>query len=441
MSFRKNLVKARSHIIFLTALGCGLALVAGLDAKIAAQEQRSDQSYALASFDHVKPLPLAVAGKSSDTDIANARIAWRYFQNNTNPKTGLVNSVNNYPSTTMWETGSYFTAVIAADRLGLIEPAEAQARLKKALDTLTSLRLFDGKLPNKAYNVETGELVDYSNKPVARGLGWSALDIARLMAALGQMEVNYPLLSANVAALLQRWDIDQMIKDGDLIGGNMINGELRRDQEGRLGYGQYAAKAMMLHGYDTYHAYDVSKHLMVQDVSGQPIPIDSRLHRQITPAFAVSEPYMFDGLEFGFDARSHRFATAIYQAQETRFQETGLLTAVSETHLDEAPYFAYSTVWGGGDPWAVMSFKGERIDSKRTLATKTAFAWYALFGTTYANQLVSAVTRLGDPELGWREGIYEVDGSANESITLNTNGVILEALAFRAHGPLIRSMK
>ena len=445
MSFRENLIKARSHIIFLVALGVGLGLVTTLENTIAASPQtdqtmvQTGQAASMAAFDAVSPLPLAIVGESSAEDLAHARIAWRYFQNNTNPKTGLANSVDGYPSTTMWETGSYFVAVVSADLLGIIEPFEARARITLALDTLGKVRLFDDILPNKAYHVETGELVDYSNKPVPRGLGWSALDISRLIATLGQVEQLYPDLAPNVAAVMKRWDLSKLVADGQLIGGNMIDGELRSDQEGRVGYGQYAAKAMMLYGYDMYKAYNAAEHLMVREVQGQPIPVDDRLHRNVTPAFAVSEPYVFDGLEFGFDARSHRFATAIYLAQEARYRETGLLTAVSESHLSEAPYFAYASVWGGGDAWAVMSFKGERLDSKRTLTTKTAFAWYALFGTDYAKELVATVAPLGDPERGWPEGIYEIDGSINTSVTTNTNAVILAALAFRAHGPLIKA--
>lgn len=447
MSFRENLINARSHIIFLVALAVGLGLVIKLE-KVISTTSNSDQSMAqsgqtasMLAFDGVTPLPLAITGESSTQDLAHAQIAWRYFQNNTNPETGLVNSVDGYPSTTMWETGSYFVAVISADLLGIIEPAEAKARLTQALDTLTKVRLFDDILPNKAYHVETGELVDYANKPIERGLGWSALDISRLVATLREVEQNYPELSPNVAAVMDRWDFSQLIEGGELFGGNMVDGNLRRDQEGRVGYGQYAAKALMLYGYDMFHAYDATEHLMVKQVNGQPIPVDDRLHRNVTPAFVVSEPYVFDGLEFGFDTRSHRFATAIYLAQEGRFRETGVLTAVSESHLDEAPYFAYSSVWGGGEPWAVLSFRGERMDSKRTLATKTAFAWYALFGTDYANQLVAAVAPLAEPDRGWAEGIYEIDGKTNTSVTLNTNAIILAALAFRAHGPLIKAGK
>lgn len=448
MSFRSNLIKARSHITFLVALGLGLTLVIFLERTIDARKDPSTETAVtppvelqspLAAFDDVTPLPLAVTRTSAKDDLEYARIAWKYFENNTHPETGLVNSADRYPSTTMWETGSYFIAVISANLLGLIDKEEAEARISLALQTLTQMRLFDDILPNKAYNVQSGELVDYGNRPVERGLGWSALDIARMVGALGQVQNSYPDLAPEVAVLLEEWDLAQMVTDGQLIGGNIADDKLRRDQEGRVGYEQYAAKAMMLFGFDMFNAYRAEDHLMVKDVLGQPIPVDTRLHRNVTPAFTVSEPYIFDGLEFGFDARSHRFATAIYKAQEARYNETGVLTAVSESHLDEAPYFVYSSIWGGGEPWAVMTFKGDRLDSKRTVTTKVAFAFDALFGTDYSRELVAAIAPLGDPERGWPEGIYEIDGATNASITTNTNATVLAALAFRVHGPLIHS--
>ena len=441
MTFRQNIIKARSHIVFLAALLCGLALVTWIDSKEQGTASQATGHSNMAAFENITPLKLAVTGVTSDTDIAHAKIAWRYFQNNTDPVTGLVNSTDNYPSTTMWETGSYFVATVAADLMDLITPAQAQARLGMALDTLWSMRLFDDALPNKAYDVRSGDLVDYSNEPVARGLGWSALDIARMVGALGLVDAHYPQLAPKTARLIARWQLSQMITDGQLIGGNMADGQLRRDQEGRVGYEQYAAKAMMLYGFDTYRAYQAQTHLMVKDVLGHPVPVDTRLHRNVTPSFTVSEPYLFDGLEFGFDARSLRFATAIYQAQEARYTQQGILTAVSESHIDEPPYFVYSSVWGGGAPWSVLTFRGDRMDSKRTLTTKTAFAWDALFGTDYTRLLVDAVAPLGDRTRGWPEGIYEIDGSTNTSVTVNTNAVVLASLAFRAHGPLRRAAK
>lgn len=453
MSFRENLIKARSHIVFLVALVCGLVLVTSIESRIESMQSNAAEANAngdgandapispMAAFDAVEPLPLAIVGESSAADLEHAAIAWRYFENNTHPETGLVNSADKYPSTTMWETGSYFVAVTSANHLGLIDREEAASRIEKALSTLATIRLFDDLLPNKAYNVQTGELVNYANEPVERGLGWSALDIARVVGTFDLIEATYPELAPNVAAVMAVWDLSQMVEDGQLIGGNIADGKLRRDQEGRVGYEQYAAKAMMLYGFDMYRAYNAETRLMVKEVEGFPIPVDTRLHRNVTPAFTVSEPYLFDGLEFGFDARSHRFATAIYSAQEARHRETGVLTAVSESHISEAPYFVYSSIWGGGAPWAVMTFQGERADSKRTVATKVAFAWDALFGTDYTRELVAAIAPLADPDRGFPEGIYEADGTPNTSVTTNTNAVVLASLAFKLRGPLHHSVK
>lgn len=121
MSFRQNLINARSHIIFLVALACGLGLVISLEKNMPAEPTPTHSTArpgqpaefsapvarpaAMASFDAVTPLPLAHTGASRPEDLSHARIAWTYFENNTDPDTGLVNSADQYPSTTMWETG------------------------------------------------------------------------------------------------------------------------------------------------------------------------------------------------------------------------------------------------------------------------------------------------------------------------------------------------
>lgn len=442
MTFKQNLIRARGHIIFLIALVGGFFLVQWLDAQESTYGPNSGESQSqMEQFANIATLPLTKPRPSTEQDLINARVAWAYFQNNTNAKTGLANSANGFPSTTMWETGSYLIAVISAERLGVITAAEADSRIAAVLNSLKNVRLFDGKLPNKAYNTETLELVDYGNKPSEKGLGWSALDVARIMSALGLIERNLPEMAPAVESVLKTWQLDQMIEDGQLIGTNIVDGKIRRNQEGRLGYEQYAAKSMMMFGFDASKAFQTEGKLMVQMVEGIPVAVDSRPQRGGAPGFVVSEPYLFDGLEYGFDARSQLFATTVYQAQEARFANTGNLTAVTEGHLNQAPYFSYTTIWGGGAPWSVVSFTGERMDSMRTLSTKAAFAWDALFGTEYTAKLVAAVAGNADPAKGWAEGIYEKDGKQNTSVTANTNAVILAALSFKATGPLIRVPK
>ena len=86
----------------------------------------------------------------------------------------------------------------------------------------------------------------------------------------------------------------------------------------------------------------------------------------------------------------------------------------------------------------MLTFQGERIDSKRTVATKAAFGWDALFGTEYTAALVAEIAETAQPGKGWPEGIYEQTGEVNTSTTTNTNAVVLAALSFKATGPLMR---
>ncbi len=79
-----------------------------------------------------------------------ARIAWKYFENNYQESTGLVNAVNNYPSVTWWDAASYLAGTTSAYELGIIEKEEFDKRLVRFLTTLNTLDLFKGELPNKS---------------------------------------------------------------------------------------------------------------------------------------------------------------------------------------------------------------------------------------------------------------------------------------------------
>ena len=436
MSFRSNLVRARSHIVFVLALVCGAALILYLEGIGSMASERRDP---LKPFEAVVPLPVAAGIRPDGADDEAARIAWTYFRNNTDPTTGLAGSVDGYPSTTMWETASYLVAVISAERLAIIDRAEAVERSRKVVDSLSRLALFEDSLPHKAYDIRTLQMVDYANRPTTVGLGWSALDIARLLSALKIVQRHHPELAQPVEKLVSGWDLNRVVRDGWLNGANVVDGAVRQNQEGRIGYERYGAKGMMLWGFDATAAMDVRPNLQVVEVEGVPIPVDTRLNRNKTPALTTSEPYVFDGLEYGFDSLTHLFATAVYRAQEMRYRRSGVLTGVSEGHLSVEPYFAYASVWGGGQPWAVLTFAGDRIDSRRTLSTKAAFGWDALFATEYTGELMKAIRPIADPARGWPEGIYEQDGAVNGSVTANTNSTVLSAEAFRRFGPLMQA--
>ena len=435
MSFRQGLVAARGHIVFIAALLTAFALIVGLDrAATRSAGTPADAAAPVAGLAVPAAVtPLAAPSPLSDADNALGRVAWRYFVNNTDPDTGLAHSVDGFPSTTMWDTGSFLIAMISAHRLGYIDTAEFDRRLTLALASLARIPLFDGTLPNKVYDTHTLGMVDYVNTPTARGLGWSAIDMARLLVPLLHVERTFPAHAAEVRAVLARLDLPALVRNGALNGAAVKDGKTVTYKEGRVGYEQYAARIAIMAGLDAFTAWDVSSTLRLVDVEGLAVPVDARSDA----SFAISEPYTLAGLDLGLDDRTARLADAVYRAQEARFARTGILTAVSEGHVDQAPYFVYSTVVAGGVPFAVVNLHDEQFSGLRTLSTKTAFAWDALYRTPYTAKLVAAVRDLEAADGGFMEGIYEESGKPNTAQTANTNAIILASLAYRAFGPLL----
>ena len=111
-----------------------------------------------------------------------ARIAWRYFENNTQPQTGLVNGSDKQPRVTLWQMGDTLIALLAARDLGLVQEPEFDARLTRLLGTLNRLTLTETRTPGRLYSSRTATPIDFTGKPAKSG--WSAKDMARLMLAL-----------------------------------------------------------------------------------------------------------------------------------------------------------------------------------------------------------------------------------------------------------------
>jgi hypothetical protein len=352
----------------------------------------------------------------------------------------LVNSVDNYPASTLWDTASSLLGIIAAYRLELVTQGEFDARVTKILQSLAKIPLFENQLPNKSYNTESLAMVDYGNKPVERGIGWSAIDIARFLVPLNIIAWNYPQHLQAVRAVVKRWDWNKLLRRGYLYGTFVDkNGETVYVQEGRLGYEEYAAKAFSLLGMDTLSALqqtDFLKYVRVYDIQ---VPTDSRNPEQYgAHNYVVSEPYILDGIEFGWDDISREFAFRVYAAQQERFSKTGVLTAVSEDNIDQAPYFVYNTVYTDGKVWNCITDEGKNADAFRSISTKAVFGWHVLYGTPYTNKLLDRIRPLHDPGRGWYSGLYEKSQRPNKAITANTNAIVLESLAYKRFGKLMQ---
>ncbi len=84
MSFKQGLVRARSHLIFLTGLVTAFGMVGWLEG--ISMGNASTPEAMIETSDDVN---IAPSRPLTAEEMAWAKTAWKYFQNNTIPETGL----------------------------------------------------------------------------------------------------------------------------------------------------------------------------------------------------------------------------------------------------------------------------------------------------------------------------------------------------------------
>jgi len=383
-----------------------------------------------------------------------ARTAWQYFENNYQPATGMVNAVDGYPSTTMWDTASYLGGLVAARELGIVDKRGFDERISTLLKTLNSMELFRGQMPNKAYNTVTAQKVNYANQPGE--IGFSALDVGRLLIWLKIIEERYPEHGNAIDRFLLRWDFSRAIDACGMLYGATLgpDKQVQYVQEGRLGYQDYGASGYQLWGFSTCMASRPEPYALVP-IYCVDVPYDSRDPRELSQHnYVVSESYVLDGLELGWARATDRaagtrpvvqrdtwmanFARRIYQAQENRFLATGILTARSEHQVDGDPYFVYDTVYTDGFAWNTITEKGAYVPQYAAISTKAAVGMWALWNSAYTDRLAEAIWGQYVPGKGYYEGVLENGKGPIKVFTANNNGIILEALMFKVEGRLLR---
>jgi len=437
MTFLRGLLAGRSHVAFLVGLAGAFAVAWEVDRHVTAPKATSFE----AAAPPAAVLPLRpVGGPLGPGERALARAAWEYLERNADPGTGLVSAVKGHPVTTLWEIGAQLMAVLAAEDLGLVADADASRRLSRALASLAALPLCDGVLPNKAYDVRTLEMVTYDGRPAPEGVGWSALDVARVLVPLSILPWRHPELAPLVRRATARWSLRTLEEGGVLRGAARgPDGALRKAQEGRFGYEQLAARVLASWGVPVAPLQDLRAHVAFTPVEGRPVPHDDRPPRDHggVQAALVSEPWILTGLEDGFDAVTLSVARAVLAAQARRFGATGRLTAASEDALDRAPWFSYSAILNGDERWVAVAPDGAPAPGAFTFSTKAAVAWGVLFEGTYPDALLAAAEQRIAPGEGVEAGRYDATSEPNRALSLGTNAVVLEALAYRVRGPLL----
>lgn len=383
-----------------------------------------------------RPAEPAFRGEGEDELYAEAaRTAWAYVIGQYQPRTGLVNSVAQYPFATIWDVGSMLAAFHSAHELGIIDGEELDRKMERALRTLAELPLFDRGAFNKNYEIARGLPAgrnDREPQPGRDGYGWSSTDLGRLLVWLRIVATSHPQHAAAAEAVVARLDLDRLVHDDYLWGAERTSrGRVRTYQEGRIGYEQYAAAGFALWGRYADRALSMEQHARPVEVMGVPLFTDERGGDHLT-----SEPFVLMGLELGWWSPVwSELARQVLAAQEARFRETGRLTMVSEDALPVAPhYFYYYTLHSDGNDFAVNALTSRRpLDSPRWVSTKAAFGWHALHPGPYTWRVVGEIApRAGDPRLGWSSGVFERSLEPTGSQNINTAAVVLEAALYRA---------
>lgn len=452
MTILKRLTAAFALSLMLAGIGCGQTGPAEVHGLLPANGAPSPSSSAPDPMDAPTEAPHPGRfGALTESETALARIAWKYFENNYQPKTGLVNAVNGYPSTTMWDTASYLGGLTAAYELGIVDKNAFDVRLSTLLGTLNKIEFFRNELPNKVYHTQTAQKVNYANKPGE--IGFSALDLGRMLVWFKILKERYPQHAAAIDHFVLRWDFRRVVnREGTLYGALVQNGKTLYVQEGRLGYEEYAAKGFQLWGFDTTLASlpEPYEEVPIFDVM---VPYDTRDPRELVAHnYVVCESYVLDGIELGWDRaddatsddRTHTdpvavdFADRIYRVQEARYRRTGVFTARTEHQLDQKPYFVYDTIYTDGYPWNTITEKGEYVPRFAAVALKGAFGLWTLWDTEYTDLLFELISGLYNPDKGFYEGRYERSGGLINAFTANNNGIILETLLYKVQGKLLR---
>ena len=381
----------------------------------------------------------AETGKLTTAEMEVAKTAWKYFESNWNEETGLVNSADKFPSVTLWDQSAAMAGLVAAKELEIIDNKEFVTKLDRMLTTLAELELYNDELPNKVYNARTLIPVNYGGLDTKETIGWSAIDLGRMAIWLKIVGAKYPEFKEKADAVWQAWDVKRLVEDGDMFGTSVVDGEEKYNQEGRLGYENYAAFGLKLWGLDVEKALDYEDKTAFVNLYDVGIPYDLRdAQNSGANNYVLSEPYFLDGIETGFQALPKAYSDRILKAQEARYQNTKQLTAITEDNLDRDPRFVYNTLFANGKPWATITDTGENYNHLRFLSAKAAIGWHVLYDNEYTQKLFDFVVNNLESETGWYNGYYETLQETNDALTANNNGIILESLLYEQVGkPLI----
>jgi len=362
-----------------------------------------------------------------------ARTSWSFVSQITEPSTGLARAHAKYSYVTLWDIAGVIAANYTAHELAFIDDATYDAHIRRILATLATLDLFDRKAFNRTYDAKTGRMVDNANKISNVGAGWSSVDIGRLLVWLRIISVKQPSYAPLATQVVRRLNMSELLEDGFLRGLQVdpATGKSKTFTEDEIGYQQYALSGFTMWGARVNpDGLDVRKNVAAINVLGVRLLISSPGNDRV-----MSEPFIMIGMETGFrTADIARQAAQVLAAQTARYQQTRIVTAVTEDALPDPPYyFYYYSVYHRGKSFVVESLDDKTVERPRWVSSKAAFGWNAILPNAYT-QLVMRTVRPAVTPNGWGSGVYEDTLQPTGVPSLNTAALILESALYKTRG-------
>lgn len=375
-----------------------------------------------------------------------AEAAWKYVENNTIEATGLVSSTAGRPVVTMWDVADAIAATYSARELGLIDTCTFDARFGRIIAFLNTMPLVDGIAPNRWYDAATTSMVDASG--VSGVVGWSAVDLGRLLVWLRIVEARHPVWSEYIGRTVARWNYCAIVDPCGTLNRGIHTGPGTNalEQEGRLGYEEYAAAGFELWGFDAgraaelvpYEAITIEGVDLLHDTRDVPLRGSNAL---TTTPFAAFEMELGGALD-GHDWTGYRqLGRDVARAQYERFRRTRTMTARGQRPLATPPWFVYDTVWASGYRWNTADPSGAPTPHFSILSTAAVFELWAAWPDEPATRMLDFTCSLRDPARGWLAGRFEKTGGADATHALRTNAAVLESILYRKFGTIFRAAR
>ncbi|MGY5957134.1 DUF3131 domain-containing protein [Kosakonia sp. BK9b] len=424
MKMRDALLNARSYITILLGFLLGFAIVVWVERQMPTRVESSTGMVLSKAFP-----PLPAPRELTFNEAVWARVAWQYYVNNTQPN-GLANARDGEPWFSLWSTGSYLFAAMAARQLDIITVDEFDERVTAALFSLGRLPLNPQGIPASYYHADTLKILGHADS--------SAIGMGRLLMALQNLLWRYPQHSAEIRDLFTLWNASALVTSGETTRASLPvhHWTLATDEpRNSYGYRLYASNTLRLIGGEAGLAVtNPPEGQTMIDIDGIMVPDEGLRTPWGRQPSLISLPYLLTGLETGFDAQSGEIAWRIMQIQQRRNSLRVRKPPISTDYAEPAP--DYVNTLPDSQPENRPGSSTAPPEQSAITSTRSAFAWYALFRNPWSEALREQVVTLQVPGKGWQRGL-NLNNSVNNVIDADTNAVVLESLSFIAHGQML----